>query len=194
MAKFDKDYFEGKGSHYIHGYTWEQEQGKSRIMAMKVVGTLNPTSVLELGCACGFQLRVFEESGIKAHGCDISEVADKDNMKICDIKEGLPYKDNEFDIIFTDSTLEHIETEFIPKIMKEVYRVARRGFYLKVPIGLTTENEPWGDKTHVTYLSPSYWISKAFDAGWLIDLRRSEHRSKAPFQDLEAVFFKRLPE
>lgn len=192
---YNESYFLGKTNFCGIPYEWECEKERTFERVDEVIKFYRPTSVLELGCALGFTMRALRERGVKALGCDISEHAFsqnqyKDDIKICDIRDGLPYEDECVDVIISESTLEHIDIEYIPKLMSEIYRVAMSGFFLMVPITLGTKNKPWGDPSHVTYMNPSYWISEAYKAGWSVDIRRSEMVCKGIFQNVHLAFFK----
>jgi hypothetical protein len=63
-------------------------------------------------------------------------------------------------------------------------------FVLEVPVTNGKENEPYGDPTHVNYRCPSYWISKAWEAGWNCDLRDSQYYIENNFRNAVLVFRK----
>jgi len=191
-AKFyNNGYYEGNGSCYIGDYNWEGEKEISRGYAKELKRIYNPKTVLDIGCAKGFLMRALGELKIDAYGCDITNIDIGDKKKVCDVRDGLPYDKDSFDICCSYSTFEHIDEHYINKLMKEVYRVARHGFYLEVPIGLKDYNDPIGDISHVTYYTPSFWISKAFRAGWLVDLRKSWHKTVVNCQNVHLAFFKK---
>ena len=186
---YDKSYFEKR----YFMFTWERAKDEAFRRADEIIKVLKPRTILEVGCAVGYLQRALEERGVKTWGCDISDFALSQNpykTKVCDIRDGLPYEDSFVDVIVSESTFEHIEMEYIPKLMREVYRVADRGFFLIVPVSLHTFNSPWGDPSHVTYMNPSYWISEAYKAGFSLDIRRSRQMSRGVFQNAHLAFFK----
>ena len=69
--------------------------------------------ILELGCGPGFFLRRAKHKNIEAYGCDFSDYSQlaKDffnlNIKIDNIIDA-GYKNNEFDVIITHATHEHL--------------------------------------------------------------------------------------
>ena len=100
--------------------------------------------VLECGCAvgnitCGYRLST---PAIEAYGIDISDFAiSHGNEKIrsflrkCDLSDGIPYSDNEFDLVTGFDVLEHIPTyERLIKAVGEMCRVTRRYIFLRQPM------------------------------------------------------------
>jgi len=73
-------------------------------------------------------------------------------------------------------TLEHIGMSDLPGIARDFTRITRKWVHIAVPVVLTPENRPWGDPTHVTYMPVSYWVSLFYDAGLLVDFRRSAYQ------------------
>lgn len=92
---------------------------------------------IDLGC--GISKRDSESIGVdivKLPGVDI----------VCDIENGLPFKDNEIDEIYTRHFLEHIDNFFF--VMQEVYRIIKPEgrVIIKVPHFASPTN--YSDPTH----------------------------------------------
>lgn len=91
-------------------------------------------NVLEVGCNIGNQLQLLKKQGFKnLHGIEIQQDAvDIANSKNPELKiiQGsalkLPYKDNEFDLVFTAGVLIHVSPDDIKKMMKEMHRVTKK--------------------------------------------------------------------
>lgn len=85
---------------------------------------------LEAGCGRGEFLNNFKNLGLDVSGIDISNEAPgfQPNIpiKLCDIeKDGIPYPDETFDIIYSKSFIEHL---YHPgRYMKEAYRILKPG-------------------------------------------------------------------
>jgi SAM-dependent methyltransferase len=192
---YDERYFDGKTSCFTN-YDAERLRPEFKTWADKIIGYYQAGSVLEIGCAFGFLVDVLVDNKVDAYGCDISEYAvskakNKHRLTVCDVRDGLPYPDNYVDVIFSASTLEHIDIDFIPFLLKEISRVARCGFLIHIPITVNDTNEPWGDPTHVTYMSTSWWITTAFNAGgWLVDLHKSEQIDERGCHSVTLYFYK----
>lgn len=75
MVKFNEDYFRGKGSGYKRGYEVIEDQVKTFIgsFVSKYVNPYPDMRILDIGCAYGYLLRLFDDAECKTHGIDISE-------------------------------------------------------------------------------------------------------------------------
>ena len=110
--------------------------GITRTQLNKVfLGDLNPaTKVLEVGANVGVQLLFLQKMGFKyLYGLEINREAielSKSITKNIDIIQGsasdIPFKDNYFDLVFTSGLLIHIPPSNIKKVMKEIYRCAKK--------------------------------------------------------------------
>ena len=72
----------------------------------------NNSKVLDVCCGRGEFINEFINLGLEGHGVDINDNAKKHfpalNLKLADLeKDKLPYNDNEFDIVFNKSVVEH---------------------------------------------------------------------------------------
>jgi len=180
---YDEAYFRpGPKSSFIFPFTWEVQKAASMKSAHRLKALSNPENALDIGCAKGFLCKALLELGIDAHGCDISEYAVsncepevKGRLKIADIRDGLPYLDNSFDLVCAEATLEHIEMEFLPYVASEIARVSRNHVIIGIPVSQDNTNgpPPLSDPSHRTYMPASYWISLFFNQGLLCDLRMS---------------------
>lgn len=86
-------------------------------------------SVLEVGCGEGQQLEMLNELDFCGPmvGCDINEaaIAKVPDGVVADIVD-LPFKDGEFDLVFTSGTLIHVPPESLATALAELRRVAKR--------------------------------------------------------------------
>lgn len=69
---------------------------------------------------------------------------------ICDVREGLPYKEKEVDLVFMDNLLEHFDNDEFLFVMNEVWRVLKtKGhFRIIVPDALNWFEGAAADPTH----------------------------------------------
>jgi len=112
-------------------------------------------TILDVGCGRCEVLTAFGQLGLDISGVDASErirgFAPKEisKLEILDFsKENFPFNDNEFDVVFTKSVIEHIHepTHF----MKEILRILKPG---GVFISLTPE---WASQMKTFYDDPTH--------------------------------------
>lgn len=94
--------------------------------------SLRCSSVLEIGCGTGIDLRLFPES-VEIHGVDLNENAlniAKEKLSRLDIKKSsiidLPFEDSSIDFVFTHQLLNYLDDDILEKGVAEMYRVAKR--------------------------------------------------------------------
>lgn len=84
--------------------------------------------VLELGPGTGELLIELKKRGFDVHGVDINPISKFDlNIKKWDINQGLPFKNNSFDVVVALEVIEHTFDPFF--VMKEIARVLKHGGY-----------------------------------------------------------------
>jgi len=92
--------------------------------------SLRCTSVLEIGCGTGIDLRLFPDT-FEIHGIDLNESALKiakeklphATFRIGDITS-LPFEDSSVDFVFTHQLLNYLDDDTLTKGISEMYRVA----------------------------------------------------------------------
>ncbi len=94
--------------------------------------SLHCTSVLEIGCGTGIDLRLFPET-FQIHGIDLNNNAldiAKQKLPVADFKNGnitdLPFEDSSIDFVFTHQLLNYLDDDTVEKGVAEMYRVAKR--------------------------------------------------------------------
>lgn len=109
-----KQFYENRAE----SYTKFDRQGFARYSrALKLVNIQNGTKILDVGCKHAFLCDFLAENGINCdyHGLDISEKVieslkhKKGSFQVCDVMEGVPFEDGNFDYIFCLEVLEHVE-------------------------------------------------------------------------------------
>jgi len=113
--------------------------------------SLRCTSVLEIGCGTGIDLRLFPET-FQIHGIDLNENAldiAKEKLTIANFKKGnitdLPFEDSSIDFVFTHQLLNYLDEDTLEKGITEMYRVARK--YI-MNCEKFEETEKWIDENH----------------------------------------------
>jgi len=112
-------------------------------------------TLLESGCGRGEVLRGFKGLGLEVRGNDLSgeskNLLSDIDIDTCDVEnDGLPYPDNNFDILYSKSFLEHFY--YPEKYVKEAFRVLKPGGLLLslVPDWEASYQKYFDDYTHRT--------------------------------------------
>jgi len=94
--------------------------------------SLRCTSVLEVGCCTGIDLRLFPDT-FEIHGIDLNDKAlaiAKEKKSIGNFKKGtitdLPFEDSSIDFVFTHQLLNYLDDVTLEKGISEMFRVARK--------------------------------------------------------------------
>ena len=122
-------------------------------------------SVLDAGCGSGDVVRYLLSKGYDAKGIELSDSVLKDfagdMLKKGFVQQGslmeLPFKDNEFDVVFSSEVLEHIDEEDIPKVVAELTRVSKKIIFLTISLRPSSNF----NKYHIN-LKPRLWWENQF--------------------------------
>ena len=160
---YDRDYFETKSKTASLPYSWEAKKPHFEII-VNAVAHLKPTRVLDIGCAKGFLVFLFDERGIEAYGIDVSRYAVKnapdavkDKLFVVDIEnEMLPFNNDYFDLIIGMEILEHLPD--FSNILKECNRVLKKGGYLFFTTPTPGSYDATHDVSHVNVHPETFWI------------------------------------
>jgi len=126
--------------------------------------------VLDIGAGNGLIVSRLLSEGLDAHGVDITKDAweTKSNVNpyfvspksrlteasVCN----LPYEDNEFDVTFSTTLMEHLPESSVDKAISEIARVTKhRTIHW---IDTDGEDVQFGMKLHLTVKPKSWWVSK----------------------------------
>jgi len=103
----------------------------------KYLRRINPKKILELGCGEGslaYEVKAITDPQV--YGLDISsssiKLAKKKGIiaRKADLNKGIPFKDNVFDLVFSNQVIEHIYNTDV--FLKESFRVLKKGGYFIV--------------------------------------------------------------
>jgi len=103
----------------------------------------SPATLLDAGCGRGQFVAAAREAGILAEGFDYSEYAIGEGrylkckpewLKLHDATRPWPYPDRSFDLVVVLDALEHIYAEDVPKVLQELFRVARKWVFLQIAV------------------------------------------------------------
>lgn len=131
----------GDDDEWVMSY-WDSRDHSHRSFLVEKMSTYYPvTSILEVGCNCGPNLYLLAQKFPEAEivGIDINPRAVQKGNELL-ASEGIPnikltcagadelhqFKDDSFDIVFTDAVLMYIGPDKIQSVIREIYRVTRR--------------------------------------------------------------------
>ncbi|PJC81583.1 UMP kinase [Candidatus Roizmanbacteria bacterium CG_4_8_14_3_um_filter_36_10] len=169
---YDHEYYRGRKGDYrvsfvesFFGRIFHNLINFYRAFLIKIF--INPKNCLDVGCGIGQLVRWLRFFGIDSFGIEISkdalELADKKTkpfLKQGDITD-IPYKDNQFDLVFTYDVMEHLERSKIKKAAGETIRVSRKYIFHKI----YTQENFWitlthgKDFSHLSVFTKRYWQS-----------------------------------
>ena len=92
--------------------------------------SLRCTSVLEIGCGTGIDLRLFPDT-FEIHGIDLNNHAlriAQEKLSIANFKNGdikkLPFENSSIDFVFTHGLMNYLDDETLKKGIAEIFRVS----------------------------------------------------------------------
>jgi predicted SAM-dependent methyltransferase len=127
---------------------------------------MKPKNVLELGGARGYVAKKLIASGVPTRVLERSKhcfyTRAVDTFIPHDIEyTPYPFGDKEFDMVFSDSVMEHLSYEHIDDVIKEITRISNRSLHgMPITDSGQTREEFMGDNTHVIYESKEWWVNK----------------------------------
>jgi SAM-dependent methyltransferase len=133
-----KEYY-GTGflERYTAGMPLERFQREMPLRYAAKLGLIRRTAgvgrLLDVGCADGIFLEQAMKVGYDCLGCDYSLLPRyPESVRVktgnLDIAGGLPFSDEEFDVVTSWAVIEHVASPL--QAMREMYRVLRKGGYL----------------------------------------------------------------
>lgn len=136
--KYDFNYWDGDRRFGYGGYKFIEGRWKPVAEIFIENYNLDNTSkVLDVGCGKGFLLYEIKKilPEIKVSGFDSSEYAIKNskeeiksNLIIHNANEEFPFKDNEFDLVFSLNTLHNLKIFDLKTALMEMNRVGKNGY------------------------------------------------------------------
>lgn len=152
---------------YWNKYTDENELNYNQEFAKFIrdlATSLKASSVLEVGCNCGNDLREFPKN-IEVNGIDLNEHALEIGRKKLDsvkFQKGsildIPYDDSSMDFVFTHYLLNYIPDHQMEKAISELFRVSKKYIltcesFDENECPIKGENEAWKRNVYKRWLN-----------------------------------------
>ncbi|MET0779831.1 MAG: class I SAM-dependent methyltransferase [Candidatus Saccharimonadales bacterium] len=151
----------------------------SRAQAIAETAGLSPgDSILDYGCGLGAMTAAFKTLGYDACGVDPSRcavdnvlTAAKPNVRLLDESSLSGYDDNSFGLALAKDVFEHVPSDEIPELTRQLLRVAAR-LLLVIPTvgndGRFIFNLYERDPTHITRLTGQAWLALLAASGAMV--------------------------
>jgi ubiquinone/menaquinone biosynthesis C-methylase UbiE len=135
--RYDKDFWDGDRKYGYGGYKYD---GRYEVVAKKLIeeyGLKKDAKILDVGCGKGFLLYEFKKllPDSEVRGFDISRYAIENSKEeirnglfVHDAKENYPFKDNEFDFVFSITTLHNLKVFDLKNALKEIERTGKNKY------------------------------------------------------------------
>jgi hypothetical protein len=197
-ALYDKYYFQhGCGRPYERTVEWLRFFAG---IADKIVGEIDPHTVLDAGCAMGFLVEALRDRGVEAFGVDVSEYALQqvrpDLRGYCwvgSVAEPLPRR---YDLIVCIEVLEHLPKEVGERAIANFCQASEDVLFSSTPLD-------YREATHFNVQPPEYWSDQfaaqsfvrdvdfdaSFVAPWAARFRRNNEPWRRVLRDYERRFW-----
>lgn len=160
----EKYYETGCGTNYHNRESW---MTFFRNIARNIVSSLNPHTVLDVGCAFGYLVEALRELGVEAWGIDISNYAVEQSAEcvrpylyvqsaVDPLPSTFPQK---FDLIVSIEVLEHLHEE-------EMVRVLDRLVFYADKMLISASFSDFSEPTHFNVQPPAYWVRNFAERGF----------------------------
>lgn len=181
VENYDKEYYErckAKGIDYAYYGNWQLNYARLIVfMCDLYMMEHRHKSMLDIGCACGVNLKAFKETKIfdEYFGIDISEYLiklgqekvfkDNEHELIVASSLEIPFSDNYFDFIHCSQLFEHMFEDEINATIQEIYRVMKKGAVAFITLnsikkGQTKDDVYKQDPSHVIAQKEDWWGKK----------------------------------
>lgn len=152
MITFDKSYYDNIWSEGVHRHDYADS------LSDQLIAKYGKVRFLDIGTGCGYLVKLLNNKGAQAMGIEISDYA-VDNSHGNIVKgtvTDIPFKDNSFDVVYSQGLWEYVKEEDIPKAWHECNRV---GKIQEHNIDTITDISNWS-KDFKTHKSKEWWDEK----------------------------------
>lgn len=131
--EYEADYWDGDRRYGYGGYRYMPGRWKPVAQAMIDAYGLKPGArILDVGCGKAYLLYELAQLGMDVHGFDISRhgLADakeeiRDTLFLHRAQDAYPFKDGEFDLVISITTLHNLELFDLKAALREIERVGK---------------------------------------------------------------------
>lgn len=135
--KYDFDFWDGDRKYGYGGYKYD---GRYEIVAKTLIEEYSlkkDAKILDVGCGKGFLLYEFKKllPDSEIRGFDISRYAvgnSKEEIRrglfVHDAKDNYPFRDKEFDLVFSITTLHNLKIFDLKNALKEIERIGKNKY------------------------------------------------------------------
>ena len=138
--KYEFEYWDGDRKYGYGGYKYIKGRwGKVAKKLIQLYNLKNNSKILDVGCGKGYLLYEIKKvlPKIRIYGLDISNHALKNSPEEIkkylikhDIKNGLNFKKNSFDLVFSLATLHNLEINFLFRIIKQINKIGKKKYIM----------------------------------------------------------------
>ena len=159
-AYYNDEHLGGDGE-----YGWESEhwRGFFRSVADRVVGLVEPNTVLDVGCAKGLLVQALIERGVDARGLDISPhavaAAHSEVAERLEVGSAADPIDGRYDLITCVEVLEHMSSEDAQKAIDSMCAATDRILFSSTP-------SDFDESTHVNVNPTAQWAAWFAERGF----------------------------
>ena len=152
---------------YNEGFYLQPGPKHLESVLLKLAHRLKTHDILDVGSGSGWLVKMFQENGFQAVGCDMSPLAVKDSLVVQGDATSLPFPQNSFDLVTAISLIEHLPHPKEERFLHEVRRVLRsKGYFFLITPNFGTplrlvQGKGWHgykDPTHVQFYTRSSLI------------------------------------
>lgn len=184
-ADYDGSYYNDAHLGALGDYSWESDHWRTFFtgVAERIVGLVEPRTVLDVGCAKGMLVQALASLGVDSHGSDISEFAVesahadvKNRLAVASATEPIT---EHYDLITCIEVLEHMSASDAQRAIDNMCAATDRILFSSTP-------SDFAESTHVNVHPTAQWAAWFAERGFY---RRTD--TDASFLTTWAILFER---